>query len=157
MLLPFWDPGSSHPVTSCYFPISWGITIIHGGEVGLPSCLVKRGHGEVALSLKRWLRSGSRNFCSCAIGLNRVVWSFLAARESGKHSIYRGPVIYTSTRYSFMEGGTNCSMVPEPKQQVREAPLACNWYNWSTKLLSTIINYFKTRMHINPFLSTSMI
>lgn len=76
VFLPLWDPGSSHPRISCYFPISWGIAIIHGGEVGLPSCLVKREHGEVALSLKIWLRSGSCNFCSHAIGLNLVALPF---------------------------------------------------------------------------------
>lgn len=59
--------------------------------MGLPSCLAKREHGGVALSLKRWLRSGSHNFYSRAVGLNLVVWSFLAARESGKYSLYWWP------------------------------------------------------------------
>lgn len=44
--------------------------------MGLPSCLAKRERGEVALSLKRWLRSGSCNVYSHAIGLNIVALPF---------------------------------------------------------------------------------
>lgn len=87
VLLPFWDPSSSHPARSVTSP-SPGV-LPSSTEVKWACHHVwQRESMGVASSPKEMAQKWLTTLLFRAVGLNLVVWSFLAAQSLGNIALY---------------------------------------------------------------------